>query len=151
MKQLDTITLTSNQKRVIAKILAAPTPSVAGEEISGDQNLVGARDQLAKIGAIQFIGGEATLTDVGERLAREDNIVDDNGELTSDGEKLAFTSPSGKSDKDETQAPPTTPPPGVPSPTPATIAPGEELTMSHTPKYERLQLLREMFRINKRK
>lgn len=138
MKQLDTIALTSNQKRVIAKILAAPTPSVAGEEISGDQNLIAARNQLTRIGAIQVLGDEATLTDVGERLAREDNITDESGELTPDGQELAFTSSKGKSDKDNTQAPPTTPPPGVP---------GEELTMSHAPKYERLQFLREIINL----
>jgi hypothetical protein len=114
MRVLPTVSLTANQKRVLAKIAAAPTPKVAGEEISGDQNLAGARDQLAHLGAIEFVAGEASMTDKGQQLARDSNVVDDSGQLTPDGEQLAYTDAAGKQDKDATKAPPTTAPAGVP-------------------------------------
>ena len=140
MRVLPGVTLTSNQKRVLAKIAASPTPKVAGEEVSGDQNLVGARDQLAHLGAIEFVAGEATMTDKGQQLAKDANLVDDSGQLTPDGEALAYTSSMGKEDKDKTRQPPTTPPPGTPQmglggppPPPAGGEMGLGLTMSHIP------------------
>lgn len=139
MKELNTVNLTTNQKRVIAKIVASPTPKIAGEEISGDQNLIGARNELARLGAIQYAGGEAMLTDIGQRLAQEDNLVDASGQLTPDGQSLAYSNPKGEQDKDVTQQPALTPPPGMPE------GPGsQELNMSHTLKYEPLELLCEL-------
>lgn len=153
MKELSTISLTTNQKRVLAKIIASPTPKVAGEEIQGDQNLVAARDQLSKLGMIQFVGGEASITATGEQYARDENITDESGQLTPDGEVLAYTSPSGKQQATP-QQPPVTPPPGVtgtPSPGASlgmTGAPtgSQELTMNSVPKYERLSLLQELLK-----
>lgn len=139
MRVLPGVSLTDNQKRVLAKISASPTPKVAGEEVSGDQNLVGARDQLAHLGAIEFVAGEATITDKGMQLAKDANLVDDSGQLTPDGEALAYTSTTGKEDKDKTKQPPTTPPPGAPGmglggPPPAPGAgAGLDLTMSFVP------------------
>lgn len=142
MKILTSVSLTSNQKRVLAKIAASPTPRVAGEEISGNQNLAAARDDLAKLGAIEFVGGEASMTDKGQQLARDENIVDDGGQLTQDGEALAYTDPSGQQDKDIAKQTPTTPPGGVPggaapmpgaSPVAAPPGGGMDLTMSYNP------------------
>lgn len=138
MRVLPSVTLTSNQKRVLAKIAASPTPKVAGQEISGDQNLIGARDQLAHLGAIEFVAGEATMTEKGQQLSREHNITDEGGQLTPDGEQLAYTSTTGKEDKDKTTQPQTTPPPGTPQmgiggPPPAPGGMGLDLTMSHHP------------------
>jgi hypothetical protein len=136
MRVLSTVSLTSNQKRVLAKIIASPTPKVAGEEISGDQNLIAARDQLAELGAIEHVGGEASLTDKGEQLAREDNITDEGGQLTPDGEKLAHTSTTGEPDDDSAEAPAQTPPPagmGGPAPVAGGTPGGDNLFMSDTP------------------
>jgi len=153
MKELTTVTLSSNQKRVMAKIVASPTPKVAGEEISGSQNLVAARDQLSKLGAIQSVDGEASLTDVGQRLAREENIIDDSGGLTPDGEQLAHSSVDGKADQTIPPQPSASPTPGMSGPsspgsslgTPGAMPPdaSQELNMSDAPRYERLQLLQE--------
>lgn len=46
MKMLNTVRLTDNQKRVICKIIAAPTPKIASEEISKGPNLIQAKDTL---------------------------------------------------------------------------------------------------------
>jgi hypothetical protein len=143
MKVLPSVSLTSNQKRVLAKIAASPTPKVAGGELTGDQNLATALDQLANLGAVEHFSGEVTMTDKGQQLAREENIVDDSGQLTPDGEQLAYTTSTGQEDKDVTKAPPTTPPPGTPQaglgglggppPAPAGQPGGGDLFMSYVP------------------
>ncbi|TFG96306.1 hypothetical protein E4H12_11360 [Candidatus Thorarchaeota archaeon] len=153
---MSTVSLTSNQKRVLAKIVASPTPTVAGEEISGDQNLIAARDQLVKLGAVEFVGSEASMTDNGQQIARDANIVDEAGQLTPDGEALAYTDSQGHEDKDTARQPETSPPQGAPGaslPGPATgsgatpsggVDAGMNLAMSHVPQYGQLELLQEL-------
>lgn len=96
MRLLSTIRLNDNQKRVLAKIAAAPTPTVAGEEISKETNLVAARNMLMKLGIITFVDNRAEITDKGQALAKEENITDDSGGLTDAGNKLAFTTATGQ-------------------------------------------------------
>lgn len=107
---------TSNQKRVLAKIAAAPTPTVAASEISSDANMVSARNMLMKLGMISFSNNEAALTDKGTEVATDENIIDQSGQLTQAGQKLAFTDSNGTEDKDTAgQQPPEAgapPPPG---------------------------------------
>lgn len=158
MKIMNSVRLTANQKRVLAKIFASPTPKVAGGEISDNRNLAGARRELERLGAIEYVAGEATVTDKGTELAKSENVIDDAGQLTQDGEMLAYTNPQGKEDKDVTKAPPQTPPTGVgagmgPTPGGGDIgAMGAEgggamgLTMSHKPSYQSMELLQELIR-----
>lgn len=98
MRIIDTVRLTNNQKRVIAKIKASPTPKVALEEISDDQNLIAARNMLVKLGLVEIVAGEVFLTDSGEQMAVDENIVDEAGELTQTGNELAHSTPAGKQD-----------------------------------------------------
>lgn len=97
---LSAIHPTDNQKRILAKIVAAPTSKVGGEDISNDVNLVAARNILVKLGLIAFNNGEATLTDQGTQVAQDENIIDQTGALTPTGEALAFTTPAGNEDRD---------------------------------------------------
>lgn len=101
MRILPSIRPTDNQRRVIARIIASPTPAVAGEAISGDVNLVAARNMLMKLGAITYAEGQAELTDRGMQIAVEENIASETGELTPSGQKLAFTHPNGQPVKDQ--------------------------------------------------
>lgn len=104
MKMLNTVRLSDNQKRVIAKIIAAPTPKVAAEEISNGVNLKQARDALVDLGLItQSLSDQAELTDKGRQLAQEENIADANGELTPDGQKYAYTDEFGGEDSDNAE------------------------------------------------
>lgn len=132
MKELTSIALTDNQKRVLSKIIASPTPTIAGSELLGDQNLIAARNQLAKLGAIQYVGDEASLTDVGERLAKEYTLIDETGALSQDGQMYAQM---GDEEKQQPAQPVTVPP---------NVASDETLTMSHIPSYEPLAFLREV-------
>lgn len=105
MRLLSAVHPTTSQKRVLAKIAAAPTPTVAGEEISKDANLVAARNMLMKLGVISFADGEAILTDRGTQIAADENIVGQDGQLTPAGEKLAFTNTAGQPDADHAGQP----------------------------------------------
>ena len=81
---------TQNQKQVIAKIAASPTPQVAAGEISSNVNIVAARNQLMNLGIVAFADNQATLTALGGQIAVEEDIVDQSGQLTANGQKLAY-------------------------------------------------------------
>lgn len=117
MRLLSTVRLNDNQKRVLAKIAAAPTPTVAGEEISKEPNLISARNLLMKLGAITFVDGRAEITDKGQSLGKDENILDDSGGLTDAGNKIAFTKANGQPEdggQDGGQAPTGDIPPPAP-------------------------------------
>jgi len=88
MRILSSIHPSATQKQVIALILAAATPKLAAESLAGSQNLIAARNMLMKLGIINFAAGEASLTDAGMRIATEENIADEMGELTDAGRAL---------------------------------------------------------------
>lgn len=91
---------TDNQKRVLAKIAASPTSTVAAEEISTGQNMVAARDMLMKLGLITLNNGEAAMTERGAQVAVDENLIDDNGQLTKTGQAYAYTGSNGQVDAD---------------------------------------------------
>lgn len=91
MRLLSAIHPSTNQCRVLARIVAAPTASVAAAEISKNANLVAARNMLMNLGVIQFADGEAVLTDRGTQIASDENIIDQMGQLTDKGKRLAFS------------------------------------------------------------
>jgi len=93
MRIIDTFSPTQTQKQVLAIVAGAATPTVAGDAISSGSNMVNARNTLAQLGFITFIGGEATLTDQGTQLATAENIVDETGALTPEGQALAQKQP----------------------------------------------------------
>lgn len=116
MKTLASIRLTDNQKRVLSKIVASPTPKVAGEQISDDENLVAATNMLVKLGLVQVSpAGEASLTDQGNQIMQQEALVDETGQLTDDGNKFAFTDKDGTSDEDLPKQPDQTEPFGGPA------------------------------------
>lgn len=91
MRILDTFRPTKTQKQVIAKIIGAATPTVAGDAVSMGTNTVAARDALINLGLIAFSGGEASLTDAGMQRAAAEYITDETGGLTPEGQVLANT------------------------------------------------------------
>ena len=92
---LSNVRLTKFQMQIIAMICASPDQSISEQEISDGPNLTAAREQLTKLGLIanddkdQFI-----MTDSGEQIAQEENIIDDNNNLTEFGNSLAYEKPS---------------------------------------------------------
>lgn len=135
MRLLSALHPTTNQKRVIAKIVASPTPSVAAQEISKGANLVSARNMLMKLGMITFANGEAALTQSGQQIATEEGITDQSGGLTDVGQQLAHTNSQNAPDSDQAGAPP-----GGAAPAP------EEPAMNLDAMPESMQLLKHMLR-----
>lgn len=105
MHVLDTFRPTKTQKEVIAKIAGAATPTVAHDAISMGVNTVAARDILAKLGVIEITGGEASLTDTGVQLATAENITDETGGLTPEGQAMASTEEIDQAPDVNTQPP----------------------------------------------
>jgi len=86
---LSTVHLSDMQSVVLSKIIAAATPQTAFETINNGRNLVGARDELQRLGLITVMNGTASVTDKGQQVMQAENLVSDTGELTDRGAKFA--------------------------------------------------------------
>ncbi len=80
---------TESQKSVMSKIVAAATSQLAAADISGTPNLVAARDMLEKMGLIYLDDEGAHLTDQGNEVMINQNLVSPGGGLTDDGQEAA--------------------------------------------------------------
>lgn len=81
--------LTFTQKCVLAAIYAAPTPELAYDAMTGSDNVSEAGKQLRGMGLIMVdsIAGRAGVTDSGQTMLANNNLIDDIGELTEEGQK----------------------------------------------------------------
>ncbi len=110
---LTTIRLTEHQKTVLAMILASPEGNLPDEDISKGPNLKQARDLLIQLDMITNDGeNKYSVTEKGQKVAKDEDIVDDTGELTEFGQGLAY--PDQEKEPDATS-----PGPGGPSDFPA--------------------------------
>lgn len=147
MKVLSSIRLTDNQKRAMARIIAAPTTKVAADEVSRDSNMIGARNTLINLGLIHFANDDAAVTEKGLQVMKDQALVDETGQLTPDGEELAHTDPSGKPSQSPGQA--QTPPQtsdvtgGVEAP-PAPGTPPPDMQLQHDDYFDRMVLLKQL-------
>jgi hypothetical protein len=108
MRTLATINLSDNQKRVLCKAVAAPTPKVAAQEVSNSENLIASRDQLIKLGLLNFTPNGASVTDKGMQVLKDEALVDETGQLSPDGDELAHTDAHGKPVSGQATQPPAT-------------------------------------------
>ena len=88
----DTIQLSGAQKYVLAKLIAVETPLNAYEAVSRGQNVVAARDMLTKLGLMTFSENDAQITEQGREAMRKENLLDEMGELTEEGQLWGFAS-----------------------------------------------------------
>lgn len=89
MKTLKSVNLTNNQLRVLAIIAANKSnPKTAAKQISTGYNIIAARNILLDLEAITYSSTKATMTDKGEQLAQDNDIIDDAGEITDTGNQL---------------------------------------------------------------
>jgi hypothetical protein len=84
---LTTVHLTDNQKKVLSTIRAAATPTVAVEQISGDDNMNAAKKELLSLQLIAEVPDGIEITEKGMEIMKDANLVDNAGELTADGKK----------------------------------------------------------------
>lgn len=102
---LTNVRLTDHQKSVLANILARDNQNttlvdlVSGVEQIHKQNIASAVNTLEKIGLISLQGKELTITDSGMNVLNDENMVDDGGMLSPDGQKYQFMFTGGEEGK----------------------------------------------------
>lgn len=88
---LTNIRLSHAQKFVLAKLtLPNLTPLTAYEHISTGKNIVANRDILIKLGMVKVGQNEAEITEKGTQALQNENLIDDMGNLTEQGEGYAY-------------------------------------------------------------
>lgn len=88
---LTNIQLSQAQKLILSKLmLPEKTPLTSYEQVSSGRNMVANRDTLVQLGMITVGDNTAEITDKGQNAARNENLVDDMGTLTSQGETYAY-------------------------------------------------------------
>lgn len=109
---LTNVRLTQHQMTVLAMILAAPEGVAPDEDISKGPNLTSARTMLQKLGMITHDGdNKYSVSETGMKVAKDENLIDDMGELTELGNEKAYAN--------QDKAPSVSAGPGGPSDAPA--------------------------------
>lgn len=93
-ESLTVLNLSQAQKEVLAMIIAAPEiPGKEGKKLDIiNQKMLVAREVLTQLGIITFnVDGDehVDITDKGREIAQEENLTDENNQLTSVGLQLA--------------------------------------------------------------
>jgi hypothetical protein len=96
---LTNVRLTQHQMTVLAMILASPEGVAPDEDISKGPNLTTARKMLTKLGLITHDGdNKYSVSETGQKVAKDENLIDDTGQLTELGNEKAYADDSkGKS------------------------------------------------------
>lgn len=74
------------QKGILAACFSAATPQLALEATNGSEALVVQRDVLQRAGFVVVTGNSLQLTKMGHQALISNNIIDDAGSLTEDGQ-----------------------------------------------------------------
>ena len=82
------LNLTKSQAEVLVKIHQASTPHLAKSETESSEKAIAASGTLLDIGAIDITPESAEVLPAGERIMRDEGLIDDGGELTKTAEQL---------------------------------------------------------------
>jgi len=104
-KILTNVHLSDAQKLVMAKIKAAANANVAAEQARNSTNLAAAQKSLSKLGLVQVDDTGATLTDKGIKTMTDENLMDESGELTTEGQRYADAKDLEALSKKDTEQP----------------------------------------------
>lgn len=88
-KTLTNVHLSDAQKLVMAKIKASANANVAAEQARNSPNMASAQQTLSKLGLVDVNDEGATITDKGIKTMTDENLLDDAGSLTPDGQRYA--------------------------------------------------------------
>ena len=86
LNEAPTINLTDAQKGMLITIHASATPQQAYDMASGSPNTVQAKDELVRLGLAQQSANQLALTPQGNDALINNNLVDQTGQLTPEGE-----------------------------------------------------------------
>lgn len=92
--------LTNTQKSVLLSIYTAATPEMAYEAMTGSDNVAQAGQQLRSMGLINVdsSGSRAGVTDTGQEALTNNNLVDDTGQVTEEGQQMVDQQTQVKAD-----------------------------------------------------
>lgn len=98
--------LTDMQKLALLSIYSAPTAEMAYESLTGSQNLMAARNQLRSMGLAQVNDQDARagVSDEGAEALQNNNLIDEVGELTDEGDRLLSKMPNKQESMDRLKA-----------------------------------------------
>lgn len=110
---IQSIHLSEYQARVMLVVQQAESPELAFVELGNqdpriEQNLLGARDALSKIGLIEMTDSSLTVTEQGEQVMRDEFLIDESGQPTEKGNEILQRNTDEK--PPEEQGPADTPP-----------------------------------------
>lgn len=94
------VRLTDTQKSVLVSIYAAPTAETAYDTTTGSENVIQARQQLRGMGLINVddSGQRAGITDAGQEMLVNNNLIDETGQLTDEGTGMVDQTDTVKSE-----------------------------------------------------
>lgn len=84
----DAVQLTATQKAILATIAIAASPEVAYENCNGVQSFLIARNGLRILGLIRIGANTLHLTDAGQNALVTNDLIDETGQPTEEGQKL---------------------------------------------------------------
>jgi hypothetical protein len=84
------IRLLDAQKQVMVAIVTSPTPTVYFGNIAANEQAVTAQKVLTKLGLVQISRDVAKVTDKGEKVMQDENLIDELGDLTDYGKKYMY-------------------------------------------------------------
>jgi len=84
----NTVNLTNIQQGVLIDIKISPTPELAYETTNGSDQSVYARNTLRVLGLIKVGDNRAGLTDSGNMVISNFNLIDNSGNLTERGKTV---------------------------------------------------------------
>jgi len=88
---LTNIQLSQAQKLILSKLmLPEKTPLTSYEQVTTGENMVANLDTLVQLGMVIVGNNAAEITQKGIDAAKNENLVDEMGTLTQDGEKYAY-------------------------------------------------------------
>jgi hypothetical protein len=90
--------LTDNQKGTLISVHASATPQQSYEATNGTSNSIAARNDLIRMGMLQQNGNQVILTQKGNAALLSNNLVDNTGQITEEGETQLDNFKSNKSE-----------------------------------------------------
>lgn len=79
--------LTRLQRELLVKVYTSATPTVAFEIANSNQNNRANKDILIRLGILEERDGEVIVTENGEQIARDEDLIDDEGGVSPLGQE----------------------------------------------------------------
>ena len=110
---LTNVSLNTNQKQLLVRMMSAATPLLAGKEVRNGSEAMTAAKVMIDLGLISYNNEEAVITDTGLQKMKDENLIDQSNQLTQYGNSLVSSGSAGNATAPPPE--PQTPDDGLPS------------------------------------